>query len=287
MNPKNAEPGNEYTDNISEAEFLKNYTVASYERPSVTTDIVVLSMSEKESDCHRKDAEPVLEILLIKRGEHPFKNSWALPGGFLRPDETIEECAVRELSEETGFIPVNIIPVGVFSEPDRDPRGRVISNAFASVVFEDETEVCGGGDAVVARWFTLKILSERDDMINLTLKNDDYEIVVELKKVYSKLCHESYEIISSTGLAFDHGKIILKAMNKLRKQADDINLAFEFLGERFTLSALQKVQEILIGKSLLTANFRRKISALVEETDEYTVGAGHRPARLFKRKTEN
>jgi len=270
---------------ISEKEFLSSYSIEAFERPSVAADIAVFSMFTEDATSHRKDSEPKLHILLIQRGEHPFLNSWALPGGFLKSDETIEECALRELAEEAKLIPASMMPIGVFSEPKRDPRGRIVSNAFLSVVSEENVAVSGGGDAVNAKWFEL-CFSEGENQLKLSLKNGEEVMNVELAKVRSKLGRVAYEIISSNGLAFDHAKIIATALNALRNEAERFIITFDFLPEKFTLASLQRVQEILVGNSLLTANFRRKTASLVIETDEYTEGVGHRPARLFIRNAE-
>lgn len=270
--------------NITEEQFLSCYSVEDYERPSVTTDIAVFSMFSKKVDCHRKDAEQELSVLLVKRGEHPYINKWALPGGFLRSDETIEECALRELKEETNISPVSIIPVGVFSNPDRDPRGRIISNSFASVISEANVKVAGGADATDAKWFSVDFKICPDGKCYLSLENGEEKIFYELKQTNSNYANTRFQVISGGDLAFDHAKIIVAALAELRKKAKNPEVAFDFLPKRFTLASLQRVQETLLGTSLLTANFRRKISGLVEETDEYTEGIGHRPARLFKKK---
>ena len=106
----------------SENEFLSQYSQNDYERPSLTADIVAFMIRSEKSDNYKRNSETKLSILLINRGEHPFKNHWALPGGFLQPSETIEECALREITEEANVTPVSLMPVGVFSEPGRDPR---------------------------------------------------------------------------------------------------------------------------------------------------------------------
>ena len=124
----------------SEKEFLSHYSQNDYERPSLTADIVAFIIRSEESDNYKRNSETKLSILLINRGEHPFKGHWALPGGFLQPSETIEECALREITEEANVTPVSLMPVGVFSQPGRDPRGWIISNAFASVISEDSVK---------------------------------------------------------------------------------------------------------------------------------------------------
>ncbi len=115
-----------------------------YWRPAVTADIVVFSFDGTN-----------LNVLLIKRGNEPYKGQWAFPGGFLDEDETLEEAARRELKEETGLTPKHFYEVGSFSDLDRDPRGRTISVAFASVVRPNQIKAVAGDDAKEARWFDI------------------------------------------------------------------------------------------------------------------------------------
>ena len=106
-----------------EKEFLAGYRIEDYERPSVTADVAAFMIRTEDKKNYRKNPENKLLLLLIKRGGYPYKDMWALPGGFLQKGETVEECALREIQEETTVRPVSILPVGVFSEPERDPRG--------------------------------------------------------------------------------------------------------------------------------------------------------------------
>ena len=264
--------------------FLSAYNIADYDRPSVATDIAAFSMRTEEDGCYRKNAERKLTVLLIKRGDHPYMNSWALPGGFLRPDETMEACALREITEETNVTPVTLMPVGVFSDPKRDPRGRIISNAFTSIISEAQIKTIGGDDALDAKWFDVAFEDGGDGFCTLTLTRGDVVLTARLREEKNRFGRPSYEIVENDGLAFDHAKIIAAALAALRGEAEKIEIVFDFLPEKFTLAALQNVQETLMGISLLTANFRRKVAEYVVETEEYTEGAGHRPARLYKRR---
>ena len=139
----------------SEQEFLSQYDIRDFDRPSLTTDVAAFTIRSDESDNYRKNPGSSLSVLLIRRGEHPFRDCWALPGGFLRPGETVEACAAREITEEAGVTPAALMPVGVFSAPGRDPRGWVVSNAFASIISEESVRLVGGDDASDARWFDL------------------------------------------------------------------------------------------------------------------------------------
>lgn len=263
--------------------FLSAYNPNDYDRPSVATDIVVFSMMSLQDAQPRRSPDPKLKVLLIKRGEHPYMNCWALPGGFIRNDETVEACAFREVSEETGVTPRALLPIGVFSEPDRDVRTRVISNAFVSVVDADAYHAQGGDDAVAAEWFDVSF-EETDGNVTLRLSNDDTAMVCRLMATEDAFGNLKYQIIDRGGLAFDHCKILSTAFRFMRSQKDEYELIFRFLPERFTLLSLQKTYEIINNIFEQPANFRRKITNYVVETDEYEDCVGHRPAKLYKRK---
>ncbi len=267
---------------IEEKKYLETYDINKYDRPSVTTDIALFTMRTSEEDSYRHEPENHLSILLIKRGEHPFKGKWALPGGFIQRGESIEECAFREISQETGAAPTALMPVEVFSNPDRDPRGWVISHAFLSVSSEGAVSVKGGDDAADARWFDVE-LSYEGDIVVLTLVNDDIRLSASLKKQLSMFKKQHYEVLDNGELSFDHAAIILSSLDSLKLCARDFELIFDFLPEKFTLTELQRVQETVLCETVVAANFRRKVASYVTETDEYTSGAGHRPAKLFKR----
>lgn len=269
---------------VSEVAFLSSYRMEDYERPSVTTDIAVFALQTQQEGLYRKDPRQELSVLLIRRGVHPFRGQWALPGGFLRPDETVEGCALRELQEETGLLPVSMLPVDVFSEPDRDPRGRIVSFAYASVVTEEKAKVVGGDDALEAQWFHVRSQLGEDGSLSLSLTYQDICLRAVLREERTLCGGRRFRIVSNEGLAFDHAAIIAGAMAVLKGAAERLDILFDLLPETFTLTALQRVQETLMGISQLPANFRRKVADLVEETDGFTEGAGHRPARLYRRK---
>ena len=267
-----------------EQQYLAGYSLQDYDRPSVATDIAVFSLQTNPSSQYRTDPRQTISILLIRRGEYPFKDHWALPGGFLRMGETLEDCAFRELEEETGLAPSRMLWINSYSLPDRDPRGWIISHAYAGIFTEAESSLVAGNDAAEARWFQVSLEQTEPGLFRLRLSSEDCRIHLQLQAGRDRLGSRRFRVLENDGLAFDHGAIIAEAMELLKKQGEDIRTVFAFLPEKFTLSALQKVQEILMGISHLTPNFRRKIAGYVEETDEYTEGVGHRPARLYKRK---
>lgn len=280
---KRAFANQHFSEKTDEELFLSAYNINNYDRPSVACDIAAFAIRTSDDDNYRKDGSAKLSLLLIKRGEHPFVNRWALPGGFLRADETVEECALREITEETNVTPSAILPVGVFSKPNRDPRGRIISNAFASIITEENVKAMGGDDAIDAKWFDVDFESE-DGADILTLACGEIVLTAKLREKDRKFGEARFEIIQSDGLAFDHAAIIAAALSKLRNCIGNFDIIFDFLPEKFTLASLQRVMETVGGISVLSANFRRKVSDFVEETDEFITGAGHRPAKLFKKK---
>lgn len=285
--------------------FLENYNINQYERPSVAADMAVFTIMQDEilPDNYRKLPEKKLKLLLIKRGTSPYKDMWALPGGFLKKGETIYETARRELKEETGTDKAYLEMCSVFSEQGRDPRGWIISQAFMALINGDiygnnKEFVQAGSDAKEAEWFEVNLMkkSEKkheengklvcDITYELTLTKDIViSAVIEEHKIY-KDYHEivEYHIVRSDGLAFDHAKIITCILNKLRKKVElDAKIVFDLMPEFFTLTDLQKVFEIILDKELLKPNFRRKIAGYVEETEQTMMNGGHRPSKLFRR----
>lgn len=208
-----------------------------YPHPSVSTDIVIFTIQEEQ-----------LKVLLIRRLSEPFKNGWALPGGFVEIDEDLEQAALRELREETGITGVYLEQLYTFGKPDRDPRERVITVAYYSLVPIDRLSVGAASDARELGWFNIDQLPE---------------------------------------LAFDHRKIISKAKQRLTAKLDYSTIALQFMPSKFTLSELQKVYEIIHGEALDKRNFRKRVMAYgcMEDTGDVSRNGSHRPARLYTLKT--
>ena len=295
----------QYEMSKEEKQYLADYDIRKFDQPSVTADIAVFTIREQEEEReYRKDPALVLSILLIRRGNYPYKDCWALPGGFLRPGESTEESAKRELKEETSITNAYLRPFGIFSETGRDPRGWIISHGFLALADAKDYQVRAGTDAWDARWFSLHIEAvDRKKQVEGTraliscrysMKLENPQLNIRLSAVLKQMrCfdehHEkiSYEVLEDNGFAFDHAKIILQAFLELQRQTEQEGIiVFDLMPERFTLNMLQDVTEIILGKKLLTPNFRRKMQPLVTETDEILTGSGHRPARLFKRNLE-
>ncbi len=291
-----------YKMSEEEKAYLAGYDITKFERPSLATDIAIFSiMEEREQENYRKLPEKALKVLLIKRAGYPFKDKWALPGGFCRPDEDVHETAMRELYEETHVKAAYLQLAGTYGEVGRDPRGWIISNTYLSLIDGEACKPRGGTDAWEAKWFSVKLETKA---VKKELQEASVEMVTEYKL---KLTHEEsatclkavireykqfadyhekvrYEIVDSEGVAFDHAKIILNTLLFLRKSVNnDWKVAFDLLPELFTLTQLQNAFELVLDEKLLTANFRRKVNDLVVETEQILEGNGHRPAKLFKR----
>lgn len=187
---------------LTEAEFLANYMEKDYPRPSLTADLVVF----------RRDSSGV-KLLLIQRNGHPYLGCWALPGGFVNKGESAEQAAERELKEETGLEGIAISQLGLYSTPRRDPRGWVVSEAFVAAT-DGFLRVRAGDDAGSAGWFSIN--SEGIRRVKLTLTKGDVYLEIEAERMRDPvLSMDKAEIISSSGLAFDHAQMITDAWMRL------------------------------------------------------------------------
>ncbi|OXM85331.1 NUDIX hydrolase [Paenibacillus rigui] len=282
---------------LTEKEFLQSYDVSLYERPSVTVDMLIFTVTDKEQDNYRKLPEKALQLLLIKRGEHPYLGQWALPGGFVAMHESIEEAAQRELKSETNIDSIYMEQLFTWGDVGRDPRTRVISCSYMALVDRTAMDVKAGDDADEARWFevTYDLFQEKrtnfDDgfeyekLMKIALKGE-LELLTATIKIVETLKGRSTkmitEIVECKGIAFDHAQIIEYAIRRLQNKIEYTDIVFNLMPPLFTLSELQQVYEVILGKELLAAAFRRKIANMVVETNEYTKDAGHRPSKLYR-----
>lgn len=213
----------------------KTYDASEYQRPSVTVDVVIFSL-----------IEDTLKVLLIRRKNWPFEGMWAIPGGFVRMDESLEAAAIRELAEETGVTDVFMEQLYTFGDPQRDPRTRVITVTYFAIVPADAImDPKAGTDASETDWHAMDELPE---------------------------------------LAFDHRKILDYALMRLRYKLEYTTVGFELLPDVFTLSELQHAYELILGEELDKRNFRRKILSadILEDTGRKKREGEGRPAQLYR-----
>jgi 8-oxo-dGTP diphosphatase len=214
----------------------EKYDASDYERPSVTVDIVVFTVRDDD-----------LKVLLVKRKAWPFEGFWAIPGGFVKMDESLEDAAKRELAEETNVSDVYLEQLYTFGEPKRDPRTRVITAAYFALVDSAKLKLKADTDASAVNWCS----------------------VYELPK-----------------LAFDHSDILKYALQRLRWKLEYTAIGFSLLPKQFTLSQLQHLYEIVFNKKFDKRNFRKKLISLkiLKEMPTMVTGAAHRPAQIYSLK---
>jgi 8-oxo-dGTP diphosphatase len=203
------------------------------DHPAVTVDVVILTVRERR-----------LEVLLVKRQHEPFAGMWAVPGGFIQPDESLEAAAMRKLRESTPARGAYLEQLYTFGEPARDPRMRVITVVYYALIRPDQ----------------LQLPPEHDGQARLFWAYDVPE------------------------LAFDHGQILEYTLQRLRGKLEYTTIGFQLLGERFTLSELQEVYEAILNRPLDKRNFRKKLLLMrIVEPTPYTKMVGqHRPAVLYR-----
>lgn len=205
-----------------------------YPRAALTVDCVVFGLDVSD-----------LKVLLIQRKLEPFQHAWALPGGFVHVDETLDEAARRELAEEAGVTDVYLEQLYTFGGLQRDPRERVVTVAYYALAKLSDHRIRAATDALGVGWFSLEALP---------------------------------------ALAFDHSHILELAVERLRGKVRYAPVGFELLPPRFSLTQLQRLYEIILGAELDKRNFRKKILSmdLLVETDELEKGVRHRAARLYR-----
>ena len=206
----------------------------TYARPALTVDCVVFGLDDED-----------LKVLLIQRDLEPFAGRWALPGGFVRLDETLDEAARRELQEETGLQRVFLEQLYTFGDLQRDPRERVVTVAYYALVRLSDHQVRAATDARNAAWFGIEDLPE---------------------------------------LAFDHATVLDLALKRLQAKVRYQPIGFELLPPKFSLTHLQRMYEIILERSLDKRNFRKKVLSLdiLQDLDEVEQDVAHRAARLYR-----
>ena len=272
-------------DYKNEKEFLDNYNSDNFDKLSMTADILVISVSNKEKTNTRGNDNKVMSILLVKRENYPFKDRYCLPGGFLNPkDETLEECAKRVLKKETNLEDIYLEQLYTFDSIDRDPRMRVVSTSFVSLIDKSKlTNMINKN----ASWFDIEDILEEDNIVSIRLNNGSDVINLKIKKELKDKTTDRYKFmgINNTSIAFDHDIVILSGLNRIRNKLSYTDIVFNMMPEYFTLKDLQQVYEIILGKKLLDPAFRRMIMDKVEKTNKMESGIGHRPSALYKYKS--
>lgn len=216
-------------------ETAESYSAARYERPSVTVDVVIFTLIERE-----------LHVLLVRRRRWPHEGMWAIPGGFVQMDESLEQAARRELEEETGVRDIYLEQLYTFGDPKRDPRTRVISVAYIALVRADKQTLRVSEESMDVRWFPVRRLPGQ--------------------------------------LAFDHDGILATALDRLRSKLEYTTLAFQLLPEVFSIKELKQVYEQILDEGELDkGNFYRKIkdANVLEDTGMQREGRG-RPTTLYR-----
>ena len=275
--------GKEYA---TEEEFLKEYDSSRFEKLSMTADILIVSVSSKDTDNYRKTDKKSMSILLAKRKEYPYKNKWCLPGGFMDPKkETLEECAKRVLKNETNLSNVYLEQLYTFDSLDRDPRMRVVSTAFVALVDKNKLT-----DKIEhASWFDITLMEEKNNVVDIVLDNGEETLSFSIKKVLRDHTTDRYDFVIKKNemIAFDHPRVILAGLERIKNKINYTDIVFNMMPEYFTLGELQQVYEVILNKKLLDPAFRRIIADKVEKTERMKTGEGHRPSYLFRYKNEN
>ena len=206
-----------------------------YPRPALTVDCIVFGL----------DAQQELKVMMIMRDIPPFQGQWAIPGVFVRMDETLEQAALRELQEETGIHDVFLEQLYTFGDLNRDPRDRTVTVTYYALINLVEQQIQATTDAREADWFTISDIPP---------------------------------------LAFDHNQILETAIARLRSKIRYEPIGFELLPQKFTLSQLQKLYETVLDRPLDKRNFRKKILSmdLLLDTGETEQGVPHRAAKLYQ-----
>ena len=280
----------------NERKFLSEYDVNIYDRPSVTNDIIIFTTGDRIEENSRKVPKKGMQILLIKRDDYPYKGKWAIPGGFVKNDESLEEGALRKLKEETGIDNVYTEQLYTFGEINRDPRTRVISIGNIALISKEDIRFGDYKDRKESRWFWVEknlVDSKKDEThtINkyiLKFESEDeeikfnYEIIEKIERTIFRKKENSYKTLNEINdeLAFDHYKIIDYAVDRIRNKIEYTPIALNLLPRLFTVKELQNVYEAIMGREIL--NFRRKMEDMIIETDEKIEGKPFRPAKVFK-----
>ena len=266
----------------SEEEFLKNYDPSIYDPLALTTDIIVISISDEESDNYRKSSKKHMSVLLVKRKDYPFKDKWCLPGGFLKIDEELEDCPGRILAKETNLHDIYLEQLYTYGGVHRDPRMRIISTSYIALIDKNRLDYQLNENT---SWFNVEY-EEKDHIVEVELDNGYDHLSFKIKKTLKEKTTDRYrfDIVENNDIAFDHPLVILAGIERLKSKISYTDIVFNMMPEYFALGDLQQVYEVILNKKLLDPAFRRIIADKVEKTDFVKTGGGHRPSALFRYK---
>ena len=224
--------------NLSEEAFLANYNVHNYDVPLTSVDLAIFTVRDG-----------ALQVLLVKRGEHPFKGKWSLPGGFinLQTDVDLDAAAMRKLQQKTGVKAPYLEQLQGFGNATRDPRGWSTTFAYFALIASDNIALNHGAGAKAVRWLTL-------------------------------------DGVAIEALAFDHDLILDTALKRLRNKVEYTSLPAHLLPAEFTLADLQQTYQTVLARALDKSAFRKRIREgdfLEAVTDRFRLGS-NRPAQLYR-----
>ena len=261
---------------------MKNNNELKMDKFALSTDVLIFSVSKGEAKTCRNLSDKFFSILLVRRNKEPFKDTWCLPGGFVKENESIDEAADRILEKETNLSNIYKEQLYTFGELNRDPRTRVISTAYMALIDKQKIDNKLSKDA---SWFNIHI-TEENNKVNVVLENDDdtIEFVIKKELVAETTKKYKYKTIKNEKIAFDHDKIILTGIERMKNKVKDTDIVFNMMPEYFTLGELQQIYEVILDKKLLDPAFRRIIADKVEKTDKMIKTGGHRPSVLFRYK---
>ena len=224
-----------------------------------------------------------MSVLFVKRTTYPFKDRWCFPGGFVKIDEDLEDAPMRILKRETNIDNIYLEQLYTFGDVKRDPRMRIISTAYMALIDKNRLDTLLNS---AASWFDITLLEEEENIVTIVLDNGEKKIKLIIEKVLRDKTTDryTYKVIENEDLAFDHAKVLIAGIERLRNKVEYTDIVFNMMPEFFTLKELQQVYEIILNKKLLDPAFRRIIGSKVEKTQYIKSGEGHRPSALFKYK---
>jgi len=244
------------TSDETEAAYLERYDIHNYDLPLMTVDMAIFTVKDQQ-----------LQVLLVKRAQHPAKGRWALPGGFidLQQDKSLQDAAYRKLKEKTGVTTPYLEQVVTSGNDQRDPRGWSVTVAYFALISSHEITLSADSRSETIAWVPVAGINHNAHNVDPKGKPNS---------------------AGKLTLAFDHKGILQACIERLRAKGQYTSLAVNLLPEEFTLTELQKTFEIILGTSVEKKSFRRRIldADILKETGKMKAGVS-RPAKLYKVKS--